>query len=318
MSTATTSILTPSRLGGLGLDARVLVEELAAVGRSARTVKLLDPQERHGAWSQRSPTPCDLSFSLENPVEEPPGRRNVLIPNPEWFRLDWLPLLLRYDVVAAKTRAAFDAFVPHHPRVRHISFRTPDHPYRADVTAATGFLLVAGKSRLRETQRLVDVWGAHPEWPTLTLIAGDLLPSECANVVVVRPDYRDRDVIGRAWRANPFHFCLSLTEGWGHYALESAASGAVLLRPDHPPFDEILPGVGLPVPSERCTGLDVGLARCYTARDSGIETAVEAAIAMSTDDRRTAAAASRAAFDATARAFPKRFRGLVAELDALP
>jgi hypothetical protein len=125
----------------------------------------------------------------------------------------------------------------------HIGFDSEDR-FLGQIARAPQFLHLAGRSELKGTSRLLEVWQRHPEWPQLTVIQDAAAVTtrhriSAANVRLER-DYLDDATLRTLQNSHRFHLCLSEAEGWGHYIAEAMSVAAVTLTCDAAPMNELV------------------------------------------------------------------------------
>lgn len=270
--------------------------------------------ERH--W--RGPVDVQLFSERVYPRCLPLARCNVLVPNPEWFLPKWLPLLPAFDEVLCKTRHAERLFRELGCRTRFVGFTSEDR-LMPDVPREPVFFHLAGRSRAKGTQVLLDTWRDHPEWPLLTVVQNPRTagPRVHAPNIDHRIGYLDDAELRRLQNAHAFHVCPSEVEGFGHYLMEAMSVGAVVLATDAEPMNELVPafhGIPIPVYRSRLQGL---VPHHYVA-PAGIELAVETALGLTEGQRQRFAQRARTHFLATREAFHARFRHALDELARAP
>ncbi|MBD8898825.1 glycosyltransferase [Rhodanobacter sp. DHG33] len=236
------------------------------------------------------------------------ARRNVLVPNPEYFRTQDRAALSCIDTVWAKTRHAERLFAQLGVRTRYIGFTSPDR-LDAQVPRRHAFFHGPGRSGNKGTTALLRLWAAHPEWPMLTVawrrkrVELETLP---ANVRLIR-EHLDDDTYRRLQNEHRFHLCPSQTEGYGHYLVEAMSCGAVVLTLDAEPMRELVtPARGVLVPAQATGTQD--LATLYGFRDEDMARAIEHCVAMPETEATTLGAAARAWFEAERDTLPLRLR----------
>ena len=201
------------------------------------------------AWAQAliagsSPERCDLNVMLEHawPHHMSAARLNVLVPNPEWCDRRDQRHLADFDRIWAKTHSTLRVFDALGLPTAFIGFDSEDR-YDVTVEREQGYLHVAGKSKMKGTARLIEVWRRHPEWPRLTVVQNSLSvahPGTMPGNVEFRRDYLDDQELRRLQNACQFHICMSEAEGWGHYIAEAMSVGAVIVTVDAPPMNELV------------------------------------------------------------------------------
>lgn len=310
---------------GLTHDIRLFVGALRGLGHEVTVTQT--PQRNHGwpwrAWAQRAamlgrwltgrgPRRFDLGLTIEHvhPGYLPMSRRNAFIPNPEWMSKRDRRQLHRFDMILCKTESAMRTFGQMGLRTARIGFTSTDCR-REGIARDRAFLHLAGGSRLKGTERLLDVWRRHPEWPTLHVLqspsvaAADRPPASpnLDHQVAFLPDVES---IYRLQNAHRFHLCLSEAEGWGHYIVEAMSCGAVVLATDGAPMNELVDDSrGMRVAAHENGTLNA--ATMWTFDEEALEACVERAIRMTDAEVETLGQAARDWFDANQAAFPARF-----------
>ena len=254
-------------------------------------------------WSRH-----DVNILIEHirPEFLPSARINILLPHPEWFLDSDRSLLPEIDAVFAQTRHAIPIFTALGSRVLYTGFTSEDR-LQPEVVRERAFFHLAGRSRHKGTDRLLELWRHHPEWPRLTVVQNpkSAQPARPAGNIDHRIDYLDDAELRRLQNAHWFHLCPSETEGYGHYLVEAMGLGAVVVTTDAEPMNEfITPDRGILVDFQR-TGQQ-NLATTHYFDDSAMEMAVNRAMSM--DDRACVEMGGRARawFADNARSFPQR------------
>ncbi|MDV2451014.1 glycosyltransferase [Xanthomonas hortorum] len=241
----------------------------------------------------------------------PLGQANLLVPNPEWLHLKWLPRLPQFDAVLCKTHHAERIFANLGCATRFIGFTSRDR-HDAQVVRKRAFFHLAGRSTAKGTRVLLETWKQHPEWPLLTVVQS---PRTAGKPVVAanidhRVRYLDDAELRRLQNAHLFHICPSEAEGFGHYLMEALSVGAVTLATDGEPMNELVRpehGVLIPVADVR----QRRLASYYYVDAAGIAHAVETALALPQAQLDQLSANARAFYQASDAAFAARFRAAV-------
>jgi len=305
------------RLLGTALTGRGHVVAVSAIGRG-KLRKWLDPWRlRAGSALRRGSGPeFDLNLMLEEirPEYFHLARRNVLLPNPEWFRPDTKPLLGRIDAVFAKTRHAETIFTRLGCRVVFTGFTSEDR-YDPAVTRDRAFFHLAGRSRAKNTEPLLALWRRHPRWPRLTVVQD----SRTAPTAVTAPNIEHRidhvadAELRRLQNAHWFALCPSQAEGFGHYLVEALGVGAATLTLDAAPMNEVVTRErGVLVPAVRTAALN--MAEAYGFEDASMAQAIERMIGLGGAECDRIGAAARAWFIDNDRAFPERLDAAIAAL----
>ncbi|MDI9237813.1 glycosyltransferase [Lysobacter sp. LF1] len=318
----TARLLTRDNGAGLSRDLRLLDDALSSQGVATESIGFSDTRRRSlafeaGLWRRRLlHGPVDVQVSIEriHPRLLALARRNVLLPNPEWTRAEWRALLPRFDRVWCKTRHAQTTFAALGCRTRYIGFTSEDR-LRADIPRENAFLHVAGASRMKGTQAVLEAWARNPHWPRLTVVQHPAVAS--ARVQAANVGHRigrlDDAQLRHLQNTHRFHLCPSQTEGFGHSLMEAMSVGAVVLATDAEPMNELVDGTrGVPIASRPAEMM--GLARCHVVDAASIERAVESALMMSESRWHELGAAARIFFESHRRAFHLRLRDAMDEL----
>ncbi|OFV89744.1 MAG: hypothetical protein A3G76_00140 [Acidobacteria bacterium RIFCSPLOWO2_12_FULL_65_11] len=319
---------------GVSHDLSLMATALGECGCEV-AVTALDPREPRGrgfslkemgtrlrgAWpdaaGQDVARSYDLTIMLEHlwPRFFGQARRNVVVPNPEWFDRRDVRALANVDRVWAKTGNTVRIFERYGSRVSRIGFDSQDH-YDPAVAREPIFFHLAGNSPMKGTARLVQLWRQHLEWPTLIVIEhladGSASPPSSENVQVI-PSYVDDADLKQLQNRCLFHVCTSEAEGWGHYLVEAMSVGAVTITVDAPPMNELVMGErGVLVAYDRI--LRQKLAERYLFDEQALTIAVEQALAMTPDEMAARGTAARQWFLQNKAGFAGRISRALAEV----
>lgn len=300
------------RSNGVGLDrdAALLGEALTMAG-----VETLAPKLRslRAVFSPR--TRARAAFHLERvaPWWRWKAERHFLIPNQERFPERLLGRLKMIDHVLCKSRHATEIFSKHHPSVRCIGFTSEDRGMRDVLPDYGKFFHLAGKSTLKNTGVLLDLWARHPEWPVLTLVQHpDNAPASVPANVELLSGYLPDEQLRALQNRCGVHLCPSLSEGWGHYIVEAMSCRAVVVTTDAPPMNELVNASrGVVVPWERSEPRHLGT-NFYV--DAGkLESAIEALVTADMAEKRRLGESARAWFEENDRIFRQNIAAVVAD-----
>lgn len=304
---------------GLSRDLAVLAGVLGDAGFAVQVSRL-----GSGGWSQFTARQrlrlagggrrIDLNLLLERTFAawQPLARRNVLVPNPEWFRERDRRGLAGIDRLFAKTRHAAEIFAGEGCRTQEIGFSSADR-LDAKVPRRDAFLHLAGQSPTKGTAAVLEAWAAHPGWPPLTVVHRRArLPGPAGPNVQVVTGHMDDHALRTLQNSHRFHLCPSTTEGFGHHLVEGLGVGALVLTTAAPPMDELVtPARGLLLPWARRGRM--ALARTHEVTAAAIGDGVERALALAPAQRHELGQAARHWFLANRAAFRRR---LVAAVEA--
>ncbi|QDP94974.1 glycosyltransferase family 4 protein [Microlunatus elymi] len=308
------TIYVPTVRGGLLKDAHIVRAMMRSLGREC-TIAPMRYNSSANAYSipDYSRSEDSLHVYLEVLPEEIRNARSIFIPNPEWFKLKWSSSISSIGAIFAKTREAHEIFKGMGANSYYIGFASADPGCSVDPHKPVSFLSLSGKSPLRQDELVAQAWSNHPEWPLVTIVSSLLGDSwNRSNVRILSPNYRSSEFTERLFSGASFHLCLSQTEGWGHYAVEALAAGAITLFSTCQPLRETLRNSGgLPVSASK-TERTSGLATLYDVDSGSLELAVGRALAMSGDEREARSAQARSRFEKIWIEFRSRFtRSLV-------
>jgi glycosyltransferase involved in cell wall biosynthesis len=242
--------------------------------------------------------------------------RYVLIPNQERYPRRLVGLLDRVDHVFAKSRHAVDVFAQFHSSVHYLGFTSPDRLLPGTEPDYDQFLHLAGGSALKGTETLLALWSRRPDWPVLTVVwhRKGALPERTPNNVHLVDRYLRDDELQVLQNRCGVQLCPSRSEGWGHYLVEALSCGAVVVTTDGPPMNEhVTPERGVLVPWHRSEPRKLGTD--YHVDPEALESAVDALLNTSREEKAAKGEAARRWFEENDRAFRVRLRRLWEELE---
>lgn len=298
------------RSNGVGLDrdAALLAAALQAAGVVTRSPKLRSlPALLAGANG------ADMAYHLERVAPWWKWKAGVhfLIPNQERFPERLLGRLGMIDHILCKSRHAAEIFSKYHPSVKFIGFTSEDRMLENAAPDYGRFFHLAGKSTLKNTEVLLKLWGAHPEWPVLTLVQHpDNAPASVPGNVELVSRYLPDVELREMQNACGIHLCPSLSEGWGHYIMEAMSCRAVAVVTDAPPMNELVDVTrGVVVPFGKTEPRHLGTN--FHVREDLLEQAISRLIAMPTAEKEQLGISARAWFLENDRAFGERIAALL-------
>jgi len=242
----------------------------------------------------------------------------ALVPNQERFPHRHLRRLRYVDHVLCKTRHAESVFSAHAKNVSYIGFTSQDRNLPAITPDYNRFFHLAGKSTLKGTATLVDVWSRHPEWPELTLIqsaanAHSAVRQPVPKNVKLVTDYVEDEILQQMQNQHGVHLCPSLSEGWGHYIVEAMSCGALVVTTDGPPMNELVtPDRGILVPYYQSAPRHLGTN--WHVDPEALEAAVQNILDMPTSQKSALGTTAQAWYAANDLAFQTTFKQLALQI----
>lgn len=192
--------------------------------------------------------PFDIDIYVEHLLQiNKKSKHRILIPNPEWFELEWKPKLQDITMVLAKTRDCQRIFKKLHPHVVFTSFTSLDR-YLPDVKKKLSFFHSCGKSQSKGTDELIKLWTKirKQPYPRLQLYArpemlhwGAIKSGNLKNIDQ-HFTFVPEDEFRIAQNENRIHICTSLYEGFGHYINEAKSCGNIVITTNAPPMNELV------------------------------------------------------------------------------
>lgn len=215
-----------TKLNGVGLqtDTNILLEILGN-----ENCNVID-------WVKPERTVAETNIHLEHirPELMRLGKRQILIPNPEWFQNECKKYLSKIDIVLAKTHDAERIFKKIHKDTRYIGWTSPDRMQR-DIKREDMFLHVCGKSSMKGTDTIVHQWNS--QWPKLIVIGN------CKKIFqdnIWFANYLEDSELKILQNSCRYHICTSEYEGFGHYINEARSVGAIIISTNAAPMNEIV------------------------------------------------------------------------------
>jgi glycosyltransferase involved in cell wall biosynthesis len=216
---------------GMARDRAILSKALHALGCHVRCYQDGDKDVK----------PADINIFCESLYPEffAKAPLNWLMPNPEWYRHE-LNLLKKIDLILCRTFEVQRIFTSLGKKTFYLGFTSPDHLDRRIKKDYGACLHLAGTSWQKGTFPLLEAWCKRADFPLLTIVK---FPEETrqvpANVLWIN-EWLPEKTLRRLQNRCGFHFCLSETEGFGHYLMEAMAVGAVVVATDAPPMNEFI------------------------------------------------------------------------------
>ncbi|ACU62616.1 glycosyltransferase [Chitinophaga pinensis] len=184
----------------------------------------------------------DISIFTEIVDKRYFGRKNILIPNQEWFYKRWLPFMHRFDVIFCKTFYAQKIFSAYHSNVTYTGFTSLDCYIECEKKPE--YFHSQGKSQAKGTQFVVSAWETS-KLPKIHLIS-EKYASSGDNVIMYEKLLPEQEY-NRLRNECLIHIYPSQAEGFGHCINEARSCGAVVVSTDFPPMNEIATDFLVPI-----------------------------------------------------------------------
>lgn len=234
------SICLISKLNGWGLtkDVHLVSEILTRAGMKVSFKQWDEPKSNQN---------YDLNIHLElvGSHHFRNARKNILIPNPEWFLPVWVNSKGRFNATLVKTHHAVHTFnYLGFKNVQNVGFSTKD--IYQPIPRQPEFIHMAGNSRFKGTIAVIEAWNRNPKWPTIHIFNSfqDLTPLIKGKNIRYKFGYMND--LTHLQNECLYHVQPSESEGYGHVLYESLAVGSVLITTDAPPMNEITNAVKSP------------------------------------------------------------------------
>ncbi|WP_018969611.1 glycosyltransferase [Rubritalea marina] len=300
-----------SRSNGVGLDqdTNIVQYTLESAGHDVTTSHCRAIPWWH-SLSPKNRDKYDINIFLERcfPRWFRSANTNLLIPNQERFPHRLIKHLKQIDTVLCKSRHAQVIFAEL-SKAEFIGFTSPDRNSKETAADYQSVLHLAGKSTLKGTEDILELWCKHPDWPTLTLIQHPSnAPSSVPKNVRLISDYISDEQLSSLMNSHGIHLCPSRSEGWGHYIVEAMSCSAVVVTTDAPPMNELIsPAHGVLVPFKHDEARHLGTN--YYVDSGKLENQLIQLFSMSADDKMVIGKRARDWYDAN----DLRFKNLLIE-----
>ena len=305
-----------ARSNGVGLDSDVTLLT-KAIEQAGHKVTFSHCRSRSliKKWFSSKPQ-YDTNIFLEriSPVWFGAAEKNILIPNQERFPRRHISRLNKIDHVLCKSHHAQEIFSALDAPTHYLGFTSKDIHLNDEISDYGIFFHLAGRSTLKGTGTILDLWKKHPEWPILTIVqhqdnAPETVPS---NVRLIAEHLPYAELIKLA-NKHGIHLCPSLSEGWGHYIVEAMSCKAIVVTTDAPPMNELItPERGVLVPFHKQEPRHLGT-NFYIDQDL-LEQQISSLIEERDETKLAKAHAARAWFEKNNQQFTRNSDTLLAEI----
>ncbi len=258
--------------------------------------------------SQKTVKEADLNIFLEVLKREfvNKARKNIIIPNPEWFSRKWSPVIQRnFDAIFCKTKDAVNLFNNIGDCI-YTSFTSKDR-YDGRYKKEYKFGHFPGVSQTKGTDVAIKTWKRNPEFPELRMITpkhvSKKVEAENINHTV---DYVSEKQIRKEQNKAMFHLCPTDYEGFGHFINEARSCKAVVVTTGAGPMKELVDGrIGFHIEPREIK--PKSLAKTYVHSPMLVSKAVNEALELDDDMLKQMGEMSRERYLKNDRFFRKRF-----------
>ena len=190
---------------------------------------------------------ADINFFLEvvNPTLFIHARKNILIPNPEWYFKNWIPYLNMFDEVWVKTGEAETLFRQTETTtlIRKISWTSLSKTFsKKTEDAYNNAIVLVGKNKFRHPKQLLRAYVTlkqsnpqlYEQLPKLnipynpervTIFCPEEIRDKVNLITTFLTDKEYDELLTKCGLA----ICLSVAEGYGHAVNEAMSAGCNLL-----------------------------------------------------------------------------------------
>jgi len=302
------NIICLNNLVGLARDRSILEKELSDLGHQ---VQYVNKNEENNIPS------ADINIFIEHLHHErffPYAQQNYFIPNPEWYK-ESSDLLARCDLILCRTNDSLRIFSEMHPNIYFLNFSSLDR-YQENVTKDYFKPLHSiGRSRLKGTDAVIEVWERRLDFTKLTFLQGKrMYQPNSKNIRMSSKLISDNKFI-QIQNQHGLHICPSQSEGFGHYILEAMSTGAVVITTDGDPMREHIQDKRFLVRSIHEE--DRNLGKKYEIDPIHLEEVVEYTLSLSREELEEIGRQNREFFLKKRDHFRKRLRDLFGEVRSL-
>lgn len=299
------NIITPDNGVGLSQDRSIVRELLERNGFECfySTTDSPTGQEQY-----------DLNIFLEvvYPAYFHRAKKNIIIPNPEWFFQEWKKHLPKFDAVFAKTIHTFEIFSTLQSKSTCYTGFTSLDRMDNSVKRSNSFAQFAGKSSHKGTNELIQATNLA-ELPHVTIFSHNDKQRFIdynkvdRNKVTIYSQRLNNEAMNHAFNTHQFHICTSNYEGFGHYINEARSVGAIIITTNAKPMNELVTSnFGFGVASKQQMKKH-GLIYLNTPEPAHIAKAILSASWMEQEQIDECSVAARAAYEIGKKQFEELF-----------
>lgn len=208
----------------------------------------------------------DVAFHLEIPRGNLVryAKHNVMIPNPEWFSVDWVAHLSKFNAVWAKTQDCHRIFSKLHKNVINSGFYSDDLRIPG-MKKDRIFLHPAGKSDTKGTAQIIEAYRNNRDLPVCFVLSKNHQQEQIGNLYI--SNMIPFNQVKLLYNSAAVILCSSAYEGWGHYIHEGFSCGAAVMLTDYPPMNEFCQDERMLIPTAGTRGMNMTQIATLTPQD---------------------------------------------------
>ena len=240
MKEITVKVIINNNTYGLTNDATALIKHLQMV-LSMNKVCTFKVKPISSFLSSSEFSDINIFLEIPNPLLIHTAKVNILIPNYEWFYNTWIEYLPLFDYIWCKTDQSYNIFSKLYDseKVVNLGWTSLDRYDKKYEKNFKQFLHLAGNSKFKGTQRLIDNW--KDEYPNLVVVynskTNTLNEKKQDNIIYHRERISDEKLL-ELMNTSGVHLCPSETEGFGHYLNEARSCKSVIITTDDVPMSQ--------------------------------------------------------------------------------
>lgn len=242
------------------------------------------------------------------------AKTRILIPNQEFIWEETRANLAACSQIWCKTLYANGIFKQRGYDTRFVGFSSQDAWLPDCRKDYSRFIHVAGKSPVKGTRTILELWRKHSDWPLLQVVTADAARAHYeARNILVRPNNLPERELYALMNESGIHLCPSEAEGFGHYISEALSTKALVISTDAPPMNEVVrPEYGLL--TNYCRVETMGFGERFFVDPNDLEQQIETALQMSAAEKSRLGDAARQSYLERDAAFAERLTAAANEL----
>lgn len=295
----------PSQAGFVK-DVRILDESLTTLG--ANTDKQFLPEMVKQVLEGQTYPVADIQIFIQEFESTllPFGKKNYLIPNPEWC-WESLESLKQIDLILARTREVERIYKDVGVPIYYLGFTGSDQYMEGIKKNFKEYFHLKGFSPFKSASEIVEAWGS--DFPHLVIVDHWPHYKKVNPKISILANYLTDDEIKWLQNTAGVHLCPSQTEGFGHYIAEAMSVGSVIITTDAPPMNEFVDDPRFLIPWE--TTSKHGWGTLYHINSKTLRKNIQAILQIPVKDLKEAGQKNRKRYLAMKEEFMQRLQGLI-------